>query len=104
MDRFFSKKETLWDYLKRIPKFYKYPRCFPYIFVQEPRSWEYERDVAGLENGGSPIDGAAADVEIARRNIADDGELDPVHGIGAGVQHKYCQHQPAPSIHPALSR
>lgn len=76
--------------------------CFPYIFAQQPGSWEYERDVGGFEDDGSPIDGGAADVEIARRDIADDRELDPMHGVGAGAEYKYCQHQPTPSIHPAL--
>ena len=78
--------------------------CFSYILVQQPGSWEYERDIGDPENDSRPIDGAAADVEVARRDVTDDGELDPVHGVGAGAQYKYCQHQPAPLILSALPR
>ena len=74
-----------------------------YISAEQPKSWEDERDVANSKDDSRQVDVVAADAEVSRGDISDDRELDPVHGIAAGTQHKQCYHQPAPSVLPELS-
>lgn len=75
-----------------------------YISAENPWTWDNKWDIANPKDDSRQVYGTAADTEISRYDVTDDGKLDPVHGIAAGTQHKYCQHNPAPFVLPELSR
>ena len=72
--------------------------CCVYLAIKYPGGWNHKRDVGRHVDHTGPVDGERADAVVAHHDVCDDGELQPVHRIGRGAEHKDEQHQPSPSV------
>lgn len=69
-----------------------------YHFVEEPGCWEDQRHVGYHVDHGGPADGVAVHRVEPCYDVADDGELDPLHGVRHGVEHENQQDQPTTPV------
>lgn len=73
-----------------------------YQLIYEPGRGEDERNVDQHVDHRSPVDvGVRHPVELGD-HVGDDGVLDPLHGVGHGVEHEDSEDQPSFGVHPGL--